>query len=221
MSKSAHYIIALLGYIYFYLRDDMEDRLNNNEFYDQSFSNIDYSKEDIASKVFDSCHFESCDFSEAVFRKCEFTDCKFVKCNLNLLRVDNSKFTSTKFTDCKLMGVNWTKAYWRGLTLGSPFEFKRCLLNSSTFYALNQTKIVIEDCRAHDVDFRESNLSGASLSETDFSNSLFSNTNLTGANFVGARNYSINITRNKVKNAKFCRYEAVSLLELLDIKLVG
>lgn len=195
--------------------------IQDDEFYDQSFCDIDCSEEELEGKVFDGCSFESCDFHEATFRKCEFTDCTFVTCNLNFWKVENSKFSSVKFSDCKISGVNWTRAYWLGLSVGSPFEFESCLLNSSTFFSLNQTDIVIKGCRAHDVDFREANLSGAKFADTDLTNSLFHNTNLSGANFFDAKNYSIDVTTNKVKNATFCRFEAVSLLESLGINLVG
>ena len=92
------------------------------------------------------------------------------------------------------------------------------MINSSSFYGLNQTKIVIEECRAHDVDFREANLSGANFSHTDLASSLFGNTNLTGAKFNDAVNYDINTSL--VKNATFCRYEAIRLLDSLGINLI-
>lgn len=79
--------------------------------------------------------------------------------------------------------IGWTKAYWRGLVLGSQLQFKKCLINSSSFYRLNQAGITIEACQAHDVDFREANFSRANFSGTDLTNSLFGNTNLAEANF--------------------------------------
>jgi len=137
---------------------------NKKDFYGQTFSDENFNGKTISAKEFDGCYFQSCDFNEAIFLNCEFTDCNFIACNLSILNVDNSKFSDVEFVDCKLIGVNWITAYWRGLTLGTPLKFKRCLINSSSFYGLNLTKIVIEQCRAHDVDFREANLSGASFS---------------------------------------------------------
>ena len=198
--------------------DDIDS--DKKEFYGQAFCDLDFSSREIAGKEFDNCSFESCDFSDAIFKKCEFIDCTFTKCNLGFLNAGNSKFTDIVFQDCKAIAIDWTKAYWRGLRLGSPLVFRRCMINSSSFYGLNQAKIVIEDCRAHDVDFREANCSGANFSHTDLANSLFNNTNLAGADFSEAINYDININNNVIKNAKFCRHEAIRLLESLDIKLV-
>jgi len=133
----------------------------------------------------------------------------------------SQKFSDVEFNQCKILGVDWTKAYWRGLVLSSPLKFQGCLINSSSFYGLNLTKVVFEECRAHDVDFREANLTGANFSHTDLNNSLFGNTNLTSANFNEAVNYDIDVNKNLVKDAKFCRYEAVRLLESLGVHLIG
>lgn len=194
---------------------------HKKDFYGQIFSDENFNEKTILDKEFDGCSFKSCDFSEATFFNCEFTDCHFIACNLSILKVDNSQFSDVEFTDCKLIGVNWIKAYWRGFTLGIPLKFKRCLINSSSFYGLTLTNIVIDQCRAHDVDFREANLSGASFCQTDLTNSIFNNTNLMGADFNQAENYDINLNNNVIKNARFCRYEAVRLLEHLGINLIG
>ncbi|MDG2392750.1 MAG: pentapeptide repeat-containing protein [Thalassotalea sp.] len=193
--------------------------LDSEKFYNQTFCEMNYFQEKISGKEFDGCHFQSCDFSEATFLNCEFSECKFTDCNLSIVNVNNSKFLDVDFIDCKVIGINWVKADWHGLALGSPLTFKKCMMNSSSFYGLSLEKTVIKDCRAHDVDFGEANFSGASFSGSDLTNSIFHKTNLTGANFNGAENYDINIKNNVIKNAKFCRYEAVRLLEPLGIIL--
>jgi fluoroquinolone resistance protein len=199
----------------------MEDIVGSKkEFYGQNFSDVSLCKEQVAGKEFDNCSFESCDFSEAVFRGCEFTSCKFEKCNLAVLSVLNSKFSDVEFDQCKMLAIDWTKAYWRGLALSAPLKFQGCLISSSSFYGLNLPKIVIEDCRAQDVDFREANFSGADFSRTDLSNSLFANTNLTEANFNEAVNYDIDVNNNLLKGARFCRFEAVRLLDSLGVHLI-
>lgn len=199
----------------------MEDILGSNiEFYDKEFTDVSICKQEATNKEFDGCSFISCDFSESSFINCKFSDCRFIKCNLSAMNVKNSKFSDVVFQESKVLGVDWTKAYWRGLALGSPLCFKECLVSSSSFYGLIQPGIIFDECRAHDVDFREADLTRSIFCKTDLTNSLFSNTNLTGADFYGASNYDININTNTIKNARFCRYEAVSLLKSLDVKLV-
>lgn len=80
--------------------------------------------------------------------------------------------------------------------------------------------LVLEECKAHDVDFREGDFSCSNFTYTDLSGSLFSNSNLSGADFSEASNYDINIYQNVIKQAKFSRFEAVRLLDSLEIELV-
>jgi len=147
-------------------------------------------------------------------------DCHFINCNISVIKITQSKFSDVVFDECKVIGVDWTKAYWPSMTFCSPIKFHKCILNDSSFMGLNLQEIVIEECKAHDVDFREGNFSEANFTYTDFAYSVFNKTNLTGADFSEATNYNINIYRNEIKKAKFTRYEAVSLLESLDIELV-
>jgi len=198
----------------------MTELSNNSKFYGQDFDGLAASEQQFSAIEFDSCTFNSCDFSEASFLNCEFTDCRFVDCNLSVLNVHNSKFVNVEFSGCKALGINWTRAFWRGVALGEALIFKRSMINSSSFNGLKLPKLIIEGCRAHDVDFREANLSGASFADTDLSNSLFHHTNLMTANFSESTNYEININNNQVKGATFCRYEAVRLLTSLGINLV-
>ncbi len=73
---------------------------------------------------------------------------------------------------------------------------------------------------AHHVDFREGDFSNANFTYTDFTGCLFGNTNLTGADFSDATGYDIDIYQNVIKRAKFSRFEAVRLLDSLEIELV-
>ena len=85
---------------------------------------------------------------------------------------------------------------------------------------LSLNEIVIEECKAHEVDFREGSFCDANFTFTDFSNSLFNETNLSVSDFTETSNFQIDINYNIVKGAKFSRYEAVCLLESLGIELV-
>ncbi len=191
-----------------------------NEFYDQEFNDLSNTHISLSGKLFDSCRFDTCDFSESTLNKCSFIDCTFTNCNLALLKIGNSRFSNTDFINCMMRGIDWTKAYWRDLSLDLPFSFKGCLISSSTFHSLNIAKVKFVECKAHDTDFRDADLSGAIFSNTDLMNSLFNNTNLEETNFYGATNYTIDIRSNAIKNATFCRYEATKLLESLEIKLL-
>ena len=191
-----------------------------NEYFSKRFNALDLSAKEIIAREFDGCTFSECDFSEALLTKSKFIDCQFIKCNLSVVKIGQCKFSDVVFDECKVIGVDWTRAWWPKFALCSPIKFHNCIINDSTFFGLSLQEIVIQHCKAHDVDFREGDFSEADFTYTDFANSLFNNTNLIGADFTEAINYSINIYFNEIKRAKFCRSEAIRLLDSLDIELV-
>jgi len=174
----------------------------------------------ISLTEYESCTFKDCDFSEMVFTGCKFIDCTFTACNLSLIEVGGSRFRDVVFRECKVIGVNWTKASWPRLALSSPLKFHKCIINDSSFFGLSLEEIVIEECKAHDVDFREGNFSRANFSFTDFTHSLFGKTSLAGADLSEAMNYDIDVHENDIKHALFSRQEAIRLLDSLEIELV-
>lgn len=192
----------------------------SDEIYLKNFDSLELASEAIIAKEFEACTFTNCDFSEATFNKCKFVDCKFIKCNLSVIRLVYSKFWDVEFEECKVMGVDWTQADWSNIALRSPLKFYKSSLNDCSFFGLNLEEIVVEACSVHNTDFREANLIEANFTHSDFSGSLFHHTNLTRADFCDATDYDINIYDNNITKAKFIRYEAVRLLESLDVELV-
>lgn len=191
-----------------------------NEYWSETFDGIDFSGIELNAKEFDGCTFKDCNFSETIFKRCNFVDCEFTKCNLSVASIEYSKFSEVAFCDSKLVGINWTKAQWSRLVFNSPVKFYKCILNDSSFYGLAFQEIVIEECRAMNVDFREGDFSRANFSYTDFGGCLFGKSNLRDVDFSEATNYDIDIYQNTIDGAKFSRFEAVRLLECLPIELV-
>jgi fluoroquinolone resistance protein len=171
-------------------------------------------------KEFENCTFEPCDFIDAAFEQCEFHDCVFKSYNSSLTKLNGSKFQNFRFAECKLIAGDFTKAHWRGVNLGSPFKFEECLLNSASFFGLKQGKLILKNCRVHYVDFRDCNLEEGSFEGTYFSASLFHHTLLKKANFRGAVNFDINVKTNTLTGAIFSKFEALQLLESLEINLI-
>jgi uncharacterized protein YjbI with pentapeptide repeats len=194
--------------------------IEKDEYYSEAFSCLNFSGKIVDSTTFDNCTFRECDFTEAVFNKSKFIECTFVRCNLSVVKVGLSRFLDVVFDECKVIGVDWTGALWPSIKLCSPIKFYKCIINDSIFFGLNLGELVIEECKAHDVDFREGDFSESNFSHTDFHGSMFSETNLSGVSFIEAENYNIDINFNDVKRAKFSRYEAIRLLDSLDIELV-
>ena len=191
----------------------------DTEYVEQLFEKIEFSKERINSKEFIECIFQDCDFPETIFQNCKFKECTFRKCNLSLIKVIDCSFTNTLFEDSKIIGVNWSEVSWAKVKLSCPITFLKCDISLSTFIGLDLRKIVIKECRAHDVAFRETDLTKAQLMGTDFTKSQFFETNLTKADLAKAKSYTIDIYQNKIAKAKFTLPEALSLLYTMGIEV--
>jgi len=190
------------------------------EYYAKNFKGLDASNRHFSSIVFENCIFQSCNFSDARFNSCKFIECNFNDSNLSNVAINHTRFVDVEFEGCKLVGINWTTADWPRLNLSSPLTFAQCILNDSSFFGLSLGELILEHCKAHDVDFRNGNFAKAKFNNTDFTNSLFSKTNLQQADFSEAQNYTIDVFSNDIKGAKFSKYEALSLLDSLGIELV-
>lgn len=191
------------------------------EYEEEDFEDLNLSRQAIISNRFYECTFKNCDFSEAVFQECRFVDCKFSICNLSLIAFkEDCSFINTSFLRCKMIGIIWPNVSWPNIQPSSPLLFNDCDISLSSFQGLNLREIAITKCRAIDVDFRDAVLAESDFADTDLMKSLFNHTDLTSANFVDATNYSIDVTSNKVKSARFSLPEAANLLYLLDIEIV-
>lgn len=191
-----------------------------NEYWSETFEGLDFSGKELAGKEFDDCTFRECNFTDGIFSRCNFVNCEFSKCNLSVLQIERSKFSDVIFHESKVIGVNWTKASWPGLIFTSPIKFYKSLVSDCSFHGLSLQDFVLEECKAHNVDFREGDFSDANFSHSDLSGSFFNSTNLTSADFREASGYDIDIYQNIIKGAKFTRYEAVRLLDCLEIELL-
>lgn len=193
---------------------------DGESYFEASFSNIELPDQRYHKLEFEECQFLGCDFSGATFKRCTFTNCTFERCNLSVVDLFNSRLFGVTFQDCKLIGVDWTKATWPVFHVDFELNFRRCLLSDSSFFGLTLNELILDECKLHDVDFREGNFSASAMTGCDFTHSLFMRTNLQEVDFSDSSGYAINVLENQVKGAKFSRYEALNLLACLDIELV-
>lgn len=194
--------------------------MREDGYWSRTIEKQDYELLQLEGTEFDGCTFKDCNFSEARFSRCTFTDCVFEGCNLSLLDIDFSRFCEVEFVDCKMVGINWGRGSWSQVLSSAPIAFYRCILNESTFFGLRLQELALEECKAINVDFREGDFSNARLCGTDFSGAQFFKTTLTAADFTDATDYTIDIFVNEIQRAKFERFEALRLLDCLDVELV-
>ena len=193
---------------------------NNESYYDQTFTSIDHSYQSIENSEFEECVFEACDFSETVFRSCKFIECEFRNCNFSLAKVNNCRFFTLEFRDCKMVGIDWTLAHWPSFHADSELSFVRCILNDNSFFGLTLQQLKLQECRLHDVDFREGDFSHSSMTYCDFKQSQFMRTNLSHCDLTESSHFYLDLNNNLLAHAKLSKYEAIHLLESLDIELV-
>ena len=168
---------------------------------------------------FYDCTFSNCRFTQTIFENCRFRECIFRDCELQVVRFHRSSFSMVEFQDCSTIGINWSEAEWPSRPLLNLLHFNGCVLNYSTFIGLALPGIRIKKCQALDVDFSETNLNGADFSDTDLSRSRFQQNDLTAADFRSARNYMLSPMEIRLKGTRFSLPEAMALLYGLDIIL--
>lgn len=194
---------------------------SREEYVSTHFTGLNLSREHITSMLFEDCTFADCTLTGIVFDECRLTQCTFTNCDLSLGQWKATQFRDVGFTACKMIGIDWTKADWPRKVLFSPLRFDHCLLNDSSMFGLALKEIVMRHCTAHDVDFRDGSFIKADFTGTDFHHSLFGSANLTEADFSDAIDYDIDVRNAVIRRAKFSRFEAMRLLDSLDIELVG
>ena len=197
------------------------DLINQDAFYEMKFSNLKLEQVELKNKTFENCQFEKSCFNEAKLIACQFIDCDFISCNLSSVRLNHTSFSGAVFHESKLIGINWTEARWPYIKLTSPIQFHRSNISHSSFYALDLKEIIIEDCKAHDVDFREGDFSNGNFILTDFERSQFMHTKLVSANFVEAINYYINPNENDIRKGKFSMPDVINLLQGFELEIQG
>lgn len=183
---------------------------------DKILSDVEFSSAEVHETEFNDCVFKGCDFHETEFMACRFNDCEFHDCNLNMVTIKDCSFREVSFKDSKMVGINWLAADWPKLLSSSPINFQDCQLDYSTFIGLVLKKIKLKGCSLKDIEFSDANLLGADFRDSVLTASRFNNSDLSEARFEGATEYRIDITRNRVKKAKFSLPEAYSLLHSIE-----
>lgn len=192
-------------------------KFERKEYFDQTFIDLVVENSIIETIHFENCKFKNCKFLEVKFKNVRFTDCDFQACDLSLSKFKGCHFSEVSFKDSNLAGINWTELHWPLVKLASQLYFYSSNVSHSSFFGLELSHFIIENCKVHNVDFREANLSHASFINSDLNASLFLHTNLKSADFTNAVNYNIDPSTNNLIRARFSYPEVVSLLNHFNI----
>lgn len=193
----------------------MTDFDSNKIFENEEFRSLDKSNQDITGKEFENCEFANCNFSGSEFSDCKFVDCKFENCNFSVAKLNEVSLIDTSFKECSLKGIDFSRL--TGFST-SP-DFKECILNYTTFTGMDLSGRKFYKCKLLEASFIEVDLKSADFSYADLKSTQFDGCELNNANLVGAKNYFIDLKKNKATDAKFSLPEAVALLKNFDIKI--
>jgi fluoroquinolone resistance protein len=164
---------------------------------------------------YENCCFNGIDFSEYNLSGFSFIDCVFNDCNLSVVKIEKTSFQDVKFNNCKMLGLRLDRASAFGLSL----SFENCALNHSVCMNVQLKKTAFQNCQLQEVDFTGADCSQAVFYQCDLSGATFDGTNLEKADFRTAVNYSLDLSINKVKKAKFSVEGLPGLLEKYDIEI--
>lgn len=190
---------------------------DNKEYYNITFSDLNFDHQTLDGITFESCTFADCSFNETSFYRCKLVETTFKSSVLTLVKVSSTYFSEVEFYSCKMTGINWTYMNYPTIVVTSPIHFNACDISYSNFYELKLPDMTVIDCKAYDVDFRLCDLTNADFTNTDLEKSQFMHTKLDGADFTDAINYLINPMENSLKKAKFSTPDVINLLRSFDI----
>lgn len=183
--------------------------------FNQSFSKIDFTKQDLA-KEYESCTFLECNFEGTSLSQIQFVECEFHQCNLSTAKISGTGWKQVAFKECKMLGLHFEQS--------NPFllelAFENCVLNYSCFYKLKLKSTCFLHCQLEEVDFSEADLHKSIFTGSTLTLATFDQTNLTEADFSEAFAYRINPTLNQIRKAKFSFPQAAGLLSDFGIVLV-
>lgn len=181
--------------------------------FEERFEKIDFTQEPLEQGEYDACTFIGCNFSEINLTEFRFSECEFIDCNLSMAKLMGAAFRDVRFQGCKMLGLFFSDCNKFGL----GFRFENCILNHSSFFQLSIKQSVFRDCQLHEVDFTETDLSGALIVNCDLLMSIFDRSNLTKADLRSSYNFTIDPEINKLKKAKFSASGLQGLLAKYDL----
>ena len=182
---------------------------------DQAFDKNDFTQQPLPGGTYEHCTFNHCNFAGSDLSGIAFVDCSFTGCNLSLAKLHRTVFRDIQFKDCKMLGLRFDTCSEFGLS----FAFDNCQLNHASFYKLKIKKTVFKHSQLQEVDFAESDLSGAVFDHCAMPDATFDRTILERADFRTATHFSIDPENNRIKKAKFSLSGLPGLLDKYELEI--
>ncbi|MDR1091967.1 MAG: pentapeptide repeat-containing protein [Prevotella sp.] len=183
---------------------------------DKTFEGVSYT-DGLHNETFEYCIFSNCNFSDAKVLSCNFMDCTFINCNLSMTVLTQSAMNNANFINCKMLGVKFNNCH----DFIFQVAFDGCILDYSSFGKRKMSKTIFKNSSIKGTDFGEADLKQSKFINSDLSEAIFYNTNIQEADFTSAYNYSIDLSQNNIKKARFSKDGLAGLLHPFDIIIEG
>ncbi len=179
-----------------------------------------FQKHSIEHCRFLDCRFENCTFEECSLSNCVFANCSFFNCTIISPVSNYSEVKNAVFQNCNLIGIHWSELRPSGRYGHSIERLENCFIKYNLFTEMSFIKFdfssnvilesVFEKCSMYESNFRTCRMEATQIIQCD----------IRKADFQDARGYVIDITSNKMKQAKFSFPDVIALLDPLEITIV-
>lgn len=186
---------------------------------EQVFKGKNLKEVSIEHHNFVDCHFDDCYFEACRIISCSFTNCRFTNCDIISLSSEHSEVKGAVFQKCNLIGVHWEKLSPANKYLHSIDKFSHCYLKYNFFVDMNLKSFDFSTNVIQESIFEKCNLSESNFNDCNLESTQFVGCDIRKSDFREARGYSIDISTNKLKAARFSFPEVVRLLDSLEIKI--
>lgn len=191
-----------------------------HEYYEEiKFKEKSFTEETVEDCEFVECEFETCTFEACTVIRCRFIDCKFHNCSIISPHTKHSEIKRGEFIDCNLIGVHWNELLPAGKISEPIRKLENCCLKYNSFVDMSLRSFDFSGNIIQESIFEECNLMESKFTDCRLEAAQISNCDIRGTDFRGAVGYQIDMTTNRMKDARFSFPEAVSLLHQLGIKI--
>lgn len=189
----------------------------NKIIYENEIFKLDIFEDNIKNMEFIDCKFYHMFWWDKSIINCDFVNCTFIDCQIINPKIENSQIKYSNFFNCKLVGILWQdfRAKIKGIKIIE--QLKNCSLEYNYFGNLKMVNTNFEDNKIYECSFENCDLKDCKFRKLDLQNTKFKHCNLTKTDFRKAKNFKIDITDCKLKNAKFSYPDVIDLLDCLEI----
>ena len=183
------------------------------------FAEKNFQQTVIENYEFADCDFENCKFEECKIIGCIFKSCRFDNCTVITLNSQHSEVKNVSLKNCNLIGVHWEELLPSGRYAYAMERMEKCYLKYNSFVDMSFVKFDFSGNFIQESRFENCNLAESSFRNCRLERTQFDGCDIRNADFRESCGYLIDITSNKIKNAKFSYPEVVRLLDALDIQI--